>query len=324
MNKRGKELTYFMDTRQLNYILTIAECKNISKAADRLFISQSGLNQQLIRIEKELGITIFERDTHHFRITEAGQIVLRYAQESLNREKQMRTMIQDAIDGNTGEIRVNLAMEQGIELFCSIFPEFHAKYPQIELKIEDHIVYDQYRFLMEQKLDIGMVMIKWREMKELEYVHLAYERFLLGIPKSHALSRFYTVTEDGDYPEMDLALCREEPFSLMFSGSTLRQVINPCFEQAGFVPKVIFESRTNHILALMVARGMSLTVLPESQAKLYPDICWFRLENNPTWESCMIYNKEQPPCKAGRYFIDLAVQHSAMLEKKSIPVWKMD
>lgn len=311
-----------MDIRQLNYVLTIAECKSISKAADRLFISQSGLNQQLIRIEKELGITIFERDTHHLSVTEVGQIFLHYAQESLNREKQMRTMIQDVIDGNVGEIRVNLAMEQGIELFCRIFPEFHEKYPQVELKLEDHIVYDQYRLLKEQKLDIGMVMIKWREIEELEYVHLAYERFLLGIPKNHPLSRFYTVTEDGDYPEMDLALCSQEPFSLMFSGSTLRQVIDPCFEQAGFVPKIVFEARANHILALMASRGVSLTILPESQAKLYPDICWFRLESNPTWESCMIYHKERPPRKAGRYFIELAVQHSSMFAERSQPVWK--
>lgn len=116
-----------MDTRQLNYILTIAECGSISKAADKPFISQSGLNQQLQRIEKELGISLFERDTHHLAVTEAGTIFLRYARETLNREKQMHAMISDVMDGNVGEIRVNLAMEQGIELFCEIFPEFHAK-----------------------------------------------------------------------------------------------------------------------------------------------------------------------------------------------------
>ena len=76
-----------MDTRQLNYILTIAECGSISKAANKLFISQSGLNQQLQRIEKELGISLFERDTHHLAITESGNIFLRYARETLNREK---------------------------------------------------------------------------------------------------------------------------------------------------------------------------------------------------------------------------------------------
>ena len=170
-----------MDTRQLNYILTIAECGSISRAANKLFISQSGLNQQLQRIEKELGISLFKRDTHHLAITESGTIFLRYARETLNREKQMYAMISDVMDGNVGEIRVNLAMEQGIELFCEIFPEFHAKYPLVELKLEDHIVYDQYKFLAEGKLDIGMVMVKNHEIEDLEYVHLAEERFLLGL-----------------------------------------------------------------------------------------------------------------------------------------------
>lgn len=100
----------------------------------------------------------------------------------------------------------------------------------------------------------------------------------------------------------------------MFAGSTFRQVVEPCFERAGFDPKIMFESRMNHIVALMVERGICLTMLPESQAKLYPNICWFRLEDNPTWESCIIYPKEQPPRKAGRYFIQLAVEYAKTLE----------
>lgn len=122
---------------------------------------------------------------------------------------------------------------------------------------------------------------------------------------------------------MDLTLCRQEPFSLMFAGSTFRQVIDPCFEQAGFTPKIMFEARTNHVIALMVSRGICLTILPESQAKLYPHLCWFRLEDNPTWESCMIYPKEQPPRKAGRYFIELAVKHAKGLTARSMPDWTL-
>ena len=168
-----------------------------------------------------------------------------------------------------------------------------------------------------------MVMVKYHEIEDLEYVHLAEERFLLGVPSGHPLTRFYQPTADGDYPEMDLTLCRQEPFSLMFAGSTFRQVIDPCFEQAGFTPKIMFEARTNHVIALMVSRGICLTILPESQAKLYPHLCWFRLEDNPTWESCMIYPKEQPPRKAGRYFIELAVKHAKGLTARSMPDWTL-
>lgn len=310
-----------MNTRQLKYILTIAECGSISKAVDQLYISQSGLNQQLIRLEKELGVSLFERDTHHLKITEAGEIVAAYAREAMFHEERMHAQLKDILDSNVGEIRLNLAMEQGTQLFCAVFPEFHKKYPRISFKLEDHKVYDQYELLRQKKLDIGMAMITRREVPELEYIHLARERFLLGVPAAHPLAVMYRPTDDGDYPEMDLYLCKEEPFSLMFSGSTMRQAIDPCFEAAGFQPQVMFESRMNHVAALMVRGGICLTILPESQARLYQDIRWFRLAANPTWESCLMYYRENPPRKSGRYFIDLAVSNAGFLGERSKPVW---
>lgn len=312
-----------MDTKQLEYIVEIAECGSISKAAERLYISQSGLNQRLIRLEKELGVTLFERSTHHLEITEAGQIFILYAREALNRERQMQVMMQDAMDGGVGQLRLNLAMEIGIELFVRILPIFYQKYPHIELRLEDHIVYDQYRLLLDGKMDIGMVMVKTHEIEELEYVSIATERFLLGVPAGHPLARLYQPTEDGDYPEMDLALCRHESFSLMFSGSTFRQVIDPCFANADYVPNILFESRTNHIPALMTSNGMCLTILPESQARLYSNICWFQLEDRPTWECCLVYPKERPPIKAGRYLIQLAVKHGKEICQRSTPDWSL-
>lgn len=310
-----------MNTRQYQYILAIAEYGNISKADEQLYISQSGLNQQLLRIEKELGARLFERDTHHLKITEAGEIVAAHAREAMFREERMHIQLQDVLDSSVGEIRLNLAMEQGTQLFCAVFPIFHEKYPRVTFKLEDHKVYDQYELLLDKKLDIGMAMITKREISELEYVHLAYERFLLGVPAAHPLAAMYQPTADGDYPEMDLYLCKEEPFSLMFSGSTMRQAIDPCFESAGFKPYVMFESRMNHVAALMVKGGICLTILPESQAKLYGDIRWFRLAANPIWESCLIYHHENPPRKSARYFIDLAVSKADFLGVRSKPAW---
>lgn len=297
-----------MDIKKLQYIITISECKSISKAAEKLYISQSGLNQQLNKIEKELGTVLFERTTHSLKITEAGRIMVRYAEESINHEKRVRMMLKDLTDGLSGEIRVNLAMEQGAQLLCRIYPEFHRKYPGIVLRLMDSKVQEQYDLLLKDQLDIGMVMICERTQPEIEYIHLTYERLLLGVPINHPFAAQYSLTEEGDYPSIDLALCREEEFSLMFSGSTFRQAVAPAFVEAGFEPKILFEARGNHILALMVQSGLCLTILPESQARLYQNICWFKIHSNPYWESCMIYHKENPPRKAGRYFIELAVE----------------
>ncbi len=298
-----------MDTQKLKYILEIAEAGNITRASERLFISQSGLNQQLKLIEKQLGVTLFERDTHNFEITEAGELFLAYAKETINREEQMHTMLQDTINGDIGELKVNIAMEQGLQLFTHILPSFYEKYPKVEVKLEDHIVKDQYRLLRDRQLDLGMVMVPVHHYPELEYIHLATEELLLGIPMDHPLAEKYPHQEE-DHPYMDLALCKDEQFALMFSGSTLRETIDPCFENAGFYPNILMESRTNHIIAQMASSGLCLTILPESQANLYPKLRWYHLLDQPTWESCLIYHKERPPRKAARYLIQLAVDYS--------------
>lgn len=303
-----------MDIRQLKYIVGIAESGSITRAAEGLYISQSGLNQQLMRVEQELGAKLFERTTHSLKVTEAGRTFLEYAREAIKRDEQMRRQVSDIEDGSVGEISFNLAMEQGVQLFCTIYPAFHRRYPGITLRLTDYIVYDQYDLLEKGKLDIGMVMISKREMPDIEYVGLIRERFLLGVPPGHPLSANYRCGEDGDFPVISLAACREEPFTLMFSGSTMRQVVDPCFEAAGYKPRILFESRTNHVAALMVSNGICLTIFPESQARLYHDICWFRLPEEPKWESCLIYHRDNPPRKAGRYLIELAQQHASDLE----------
>ena len=61
-----------MDLSQLENIIAIAEEKNIARAAERKFLTQSALNQQLLRLEKELGTPLFERKYHSLELTPAG------------------------------------------------------------------------------------------------------------------------------------------------------------------------------------------------------------------------------------------------------------
>ena len=63
-----------MELQQIRYILAIAEEKNITKAAEKLFVSQSALSQQLLKLEQELGTPLFERSGRILELTEAGRI----------------------------------------------------------------------------------------------------------------------------------------------------------------------------------------------------------------------------------------------------------
>ena len=65
-----------MDTRLCEYIITIAEQGSVAKAAEQLYVTQSALNQQLMKLEKELGAPLFIRLRNHWSLTEAGQLYL--------------------------------------------------------------------------------------------------------------------------------------------------------------------------------------------------------------------------------------------------------
>ncbi len=77
-----------MDLKQIEYILKIAEENNITHAAEKLFITQPALNQQLLKLEKELGTPLFHRSRSNWRLTEAGEIYVRNAKQIIQIKKK--------------------------------------------------------------------------------------------------------------------------------------------------------------------------------------------------------------------------------------------
>ena len=72
-----------MDLKQIEYIVKIADTGSITKAAEQLFVTQSALNQQLLKLEHQLGIPLFYRRSHVLVPTDAGKVYLRYGRHML-------------------------------------------------------------------------------------------------------------------------------------------------------------------------------------------------------------------------------------------------
>ena len=82
-----------MELTQLRYVLQLASTSNFSKAADRLYITQPALSQQINVLEEELGLKLFRRTTRKVTLTETGEEFVRGAREVLDRvEELQRTM----------------------------------------------------------------------------------------------------------------------------------------------------------------------------------------------------------------------------------------
>ncbi len=305
-----------MDLKQLEYVIAIAENGSISKAAESLFISQSGLNQQLIKLEKELNIPLFYRTTHHLEMTQAGKIYVKNAKDIMTIKKNTYNQIADLVDSSAGVIELGMTTEHGSNMFVDVFPEFSKRYPNVTLNLYEGIVRNQHEKLLAGHLDLGLVLVKEPDKINLEYVHLYNERLVLGVNRCHPLAKKYGAPAGAPFPTIDLSLFAGEPFSLVFASSTQRNVLRPHFEAAGFEPKILFETSMNHVLSKMVAHDICCTIIPQSHAGNYDRAAWFYLTSDPVWEVAMVYNKNNPPSKAGWYFIKLAQEHGREMEKR--------
>lgn len=307
-----------MDLKQLEYIVAIAECGNISKAAQALFITQSGLNQQLIKLEKHLGIQLFYRNKHYLRMTQAGEVYVKNAKEILRIRKKTYGQLEDLKGNMVGEIALGLTHEHGIDLFTSVFPQFNQRYPGISFNLLEKIVYDQHNLLLEGHLDFGIIMLLETDKIDLEYIKLFNEDLILGIPKSHPMAA-YAAKPGEPLATIDLRLFKEDKFSLIFASSTMRKVIDPVFREAGFQPRILIETAMNHALVQLVHNGFCCTVIPHSRAFVSPystGCAWFRLSCRPNWNVYVAYRKDIYLNEAHRYFIHLAKQHGAALEER--------
>ena len=91
-----------MDVKQMTYILTIAQEGGISKAAAKLFITQSALDQQLLKLEHELGTRLFFRSRSSFALTEAGRVYVDYARRMLELKNGKRGPIASSTTSPAG------------------------------------------------------------------------------------------------------------------------------------------------------------------------------------------------------------------------------
>lgn len=297
-----------MELKQLEYIVKIAEEGSITKAAEKLFISQSGLNQQLLKLESDLGQQLFHRGKNDFRLTEAGEIYVDYARRILSLKQEAYNKLNDLANNQTGRLRLGLTPERGINMLMNVYPAFYRQYPNITIEPQEINIHQQLSMIAKGYLDLGFVTLSEEDKTNDEYVHIYYENILLAVPRSNPLAA--NVAPPGEpFATADLSKFRSEKFVLMFKDSTLRRVIDPLFKEAGFAPQILFETSSNVTLRNMVKNQLACSLISHNYAKDQEDIAYFYLPSRPFWELCATYKRGHYLTKAASSFLELAIQH---------------
>lgn len=303
-----------MEFRQLQYTLQIAEERNFSRAADKLHIAQPSLSQQLSKLEKELGVLLFQRNTSTVELTHAGESFISHARKIVDAVEQLRQEMDDISQLRKGRVVVGSMPITGSHLLPYVLPAFKEAYPDIQISLFEDTSLNLEKLTAGGGTDLSLLSLPLEE-ASLTYEPIGEERIDLAVPPGHALASLASLNR-----AEHMAMLKDEPFIVLKKGQGLRTLTIDMCRQAGFEPNVVFESNNIETIQSLVAAGMGITIVPRfiARAKRSELIPVYIPIDNPVPSRTLViaYRKGRYLSKAAEAFIE-TFKH--VLEDKMTP-----
>lgn len=269
-----------MNTKQIEYVLAIAEERNISRAADRLFVSQSALSQSLINLEKELGTQLFVRDQREMKLTEAGRYYVDACHEVMRIKEQTYQTIREL---SRISYKIGISSTEGMHRFLAAMSPFQEKHPGVEIFASDGEAQTLLKDLQRGLYLAVIIAIDAEESIDFSYEVLSTEEVFLVLPEKLAMGR------------SDSAECRafsNEKFILSTPNTTMRKITERVFLQNGFTPNVISETNNTTALLQMVSAGRGIGFLPGNLCRELPGVSYMPLRPEVYRHQVIVYRSE--------------------------------
>ena len=250
-----------MNIKHLNYVVTIAQERYITKAAEKLFISQSSLSYALSSIEKEVGQPLFYRQKNGVIITQAGEKYVEAAQKILHIQDELMKELK-ILQSNT-YIRVASSSIWGTSLIEEIIPKFRRKHPDayFELKGQAELFYLNAE-IAKGNLDFCFLSLSSFDRLDTNMQILKKEPLFFAVPSNHPYCR---QNLSPMIPATDIATCfSSDTFLLSRPGSSIRKIADHIFSVLDFAPAHIFEVNGLRLTCGMVAEEEGPAFIPES------------------------------------------------------------
>ena len=247
-----------MTDKQLDYILTIAQEKNITRAAGKLMISQSSLSQLLSHVEQELGAELFSRDTQPLVPTYAGKLFLKSAQEILEIKHNLLSKYAELKNERAGRIHIGMSQDRSWLFTPLIIPNYIKQFPNVEIIFTEANQKELTEMLIQGKLDL-IFTIDPPILNELSYQTLFSEQMLLILPSNSPICKEL----DGNSVQA-LHSLESIPFILTRHGNNLRELADRILGDLKISPRVLLESQSMDVCFRMSACGVGASIVPDT------------------------------------------------------------
>jgi DNA-binding transcriptional LysR family regulator len=247
-----------LDVRRLRVLREVIARGSFSAAAESLHLSQSAVSQQIAVLEREVGIPLLERTTQGPKLTAAGEALMEHGDAVICRLEEAERELAQIAGLEGGRIRLVSFPTANATLMTRALSLFRGRFPKVELEFSEGEPEDSYPGVKRGDFDVAVVFdypeYPLEFSRDVEAELIFEEPMRVALPAGHPLAAAKSVR---------LADLAEEDWHCGALPSSCRsQVINLCRE-AGFEPRISFQSEDYEVIKGFVAGGLGVSILPE-------------------------------------------------------------
>ena len=280
-----------MDVRELKYLLTLAECRNMTRAAEALYISQSALSHYVKNVEKTLGTRLFDRSTTPLSLTPAGRCYMDSARRILMEEERLEKELRDITRHMSGTLCLGIAPDRLSYMIPRLLPRISAAYPGIEVRLLSGSGQSLTEALRRGDCDLVILSDSMEVTRQGLSGEVLYpEEIVLAV---HRGSMSDALRDPGNPRVVRPARLAALPLFLLPQGHGSRAFCDGFYRRHRLNPAIRLELPNNIGFYRMAATGMGAAIIPYMTTRLTDlgdSIELFSLGDPPeTWNICMLW-----------------------------------
>ncbi|OAE13746.1 transcriptional regulator CynR [Pseudomonas simiae] len=293
-----------MLARHIQYFLAVAHHQGFTKAAAALHVSQPALSQQVRQLEESLGAQLFDRSGRKTRLTDAGEVYLRYALRAAQELQEGKRAIHDVGDLSRGTLRIALTPTFTTYLVGPLVEAFHRRYPNITLNVREVAQEQMELQLLADELDVGIAFDEVHA-QDIDAYPLLVETLALVVGNQHPLAEAQAI---------GLEALNAEALILLSAEFATREQIDRYCNQHGIRPRVVMEANVIGALTEVVRRTTLSTLLPAAIARAHPDLVAIELGPERLQRTAVLMQRKGVyQSAAARVFIEVAKEVAVAL-----------
>jgi DNA-binding transcriptional LysR family regulator len=248
-----------MELQQLKYFREAAKREHVTRAAEKLFVSQSAISRAVTQLEEELGVPLFYRQRRAVVLSPYGRVFLEHVTQALSILENGKGLLSEQTGKESGSVSLGFLHSLGIEMVPRLIKEYRRKHPKIRFTL---LVQRSGEMLMKElaagSIDLCFSVPGMFGQSDVRWNHLLDEKLLIAMPKTHRLAARRSLS---------MKELSSEPFLALSPEHTLRIIFDKVCADESFLPKIAFEGMDVATLRGLIGAGLGIALLPPAPSR---------------------------------------------------------